>query len=53
VVVVLVGAGVGDCEGIGVVDVCVVTDGGALHPDTKSGKITKRLKIGRSFIWDR
>ena len=46
----LAGVGVGNCEGIDVVDVCVVTGDGALHPDTKSRKISKMAKIGRTFI---
>ena len=50
VTVVLAGVRVGDWEGIDVVDVCVVAGDGALHPDTKSRKITKKAKIERSFI---
>jgi hypothetical protein len=48
--VVLAGVIVGDCEGRDVVDVYVVTGDGALHPDTKSRKITKMAKIGRTFM---
>jgi hypothetical protein len=50
VIVVLVGVRGGDCEGIDAVDVCGVAGDGALHPDTKSRKITKKAKIGRTFI---
>ena len=50
VIVVLVGVRVSDCKDIGVVDVGFVADDGALHPDTKSRKITKKAKIGRTFI---
>jgi hypothetical protein len=50
VTVVLAGVRVGGWEGIDVVDVCVVASDGALHPDTKSRKITKKAKIERSFI---
>jgi hypothetical protein len=49
-IVVLAGVITGDCEGRDVVDVYVVTGDGALHPDTKSRKITKREKIGKTFI---
>ena len=51
VIGVLIGAFVADCEGVGTVGFCVMAcDGGELHPDTKSRKITKRPKIGRSCI---
>lgn len=48
--VVLAGVGVSDCEGMDVVDVCVVAGDGALHPDTKIRKITKTAKIERNFM---
>ena len=46
----MVGVIVGDGEGIDAVNVCVVVGDGALHPDTKSRKITKKAKIERSFM---
>ena len=49
-IVVLVCVGVSDCEGVDVVDVCMIAGDGALHPDTKIRQITKKAKIGRIFI---
>ena len=49
-IAVLVGAGSGDCEGVDSVDACVFAGDGALHPDTKSRTITKKAKIGKTFI---
>ena len=50
--ILLTSVGVGDCEGIDVVDMSVVAGDGALHPDTKSRKTTKKAKIKRTFIND-
>ncbi|MDO8873061.1 MAG: hypothetical protein Q7V05_10080 [Methanoregula sp.] len=43
--VVLGYAGESDCEGLDVVDVCVVAGDGALHPDNKIKQIIKNAKI--------
>jgi hypothetical protein len=49
-IVVLTGTGISSCEGIGVVGVSVVSFDGALHPENKRSRITKKAKIGRVFI---